>query len=73
VPLTFAGRGLSIRLEPRDRCEGRCDDDVKVAHVRPCHSRMMFVRAYPRETQEMVQTDSTISGRQTCFCTVLWS
>src|SRR5271166_5439563 len=28
--------------------------DLKVAHVRLCHSRMMFVRAYPRETQEMV-------------------
>jgi transposase len=27
---------------------------VKVAHVRLCHSRMMFVRVYPRETQEMV-------------------
>src|SRR3954453_19201206 len=27
---------------------------VKVAHVRLCHSRMMFVRGYPRETQEMV-------------------
>jgi transposase len=27
---------------------------VKVAHVRLCHSRMMFVRAYPRATQEMV-------------------
>jgi transposase len=27
---------------------------VKVAHVRLCHSRMMFVRAYPRESQEMV-------------------
>jgi transposase len=27
---------------------------VKVAHVRLCHSCMMFVRAYPRETQEMV-------------------
>jgi len=27
---------------------------VKVAHVRLCHSRMVFVRAYPRETQEMV-------------------
>ena len=27
---------------------------VKVAHVRLCHSRMMFVRAYPREAQEMV-------------------
>lgn len=27
---------------------------VKVAHVRLCHSRMMFVRAYMRESQEMV-------------------
>jgi transposase len=27
---------------------------VKVAHVRLCHSRMPFVCAYPRETQEMV-------------------
>src|SRR4029450_2984627 len=26
----------------------------KAAHVRLCHSRMLFVRAYPRETQEMV-------------------
>jgi len=28
---------------------------VKVAHVRLCHSRMMFVAClFPRETQEMV-------------------
>ena len=27
---------------------------VKVAHMRLCHSRMLFVRVYPRETQEMV-------------------
>jgi len=27
---------------------------VKVAHVRLCHSRMLFVRAYPRASQEMV-------------------
>src|SRR6476620_4927291 len=27
---------------------------IKVAHVRLCHSRMLFVRAYPRESQEMV-------------------
>jgi len=27
---------------------------IKVAHVRLCHSRMPYVRAYPRETQEMV-------------------
>jgi hypothetical protein len=25
---------------------------AKVAHVRLCHSRMLFVRAYPRESQE---------------------
>jgi hypothetical protein len=28
---------------------------VKVAHMRLCHSRMFFVRAYPRESQEMVR------------------
>jgi transposase len=27
---------------------------VKVAHFKLCHSRMPFVRAYPRESQEMV-------------------
>ncbi|MBB3992333.1 transposase [Croceicoccus naphthovorans] len=27
---------------------------VKVAHMRLCASRAVFVRAYPRETQEMV-------------------
>jgi hypothetical protein len=27
---------------------------IKVAHVRLCHSRMPFIQAYPRETQEMV-------------------
>jgi transposase len=27
---------------------------VRVAHVRLCHSHMLFVRVYPRETQEMV-------------------
>ena len=27
---------------------------IKVAHVRLSHSRMPYVRAYPRETQKMV-------------------
>jgi transposase len=27
---------------------------VKVAHIRLCHSRFFFLRAYPRESQEMV-------------------
>ncbi len=38
---------------------------VKVAHVRLCHSRMPFVRAYPRETQEMVfDAHDTLTGRR---------
>ena len=49
-----AGRGLPVRLVARGRADQRRDGDVKVAHVRLCHSRMLFVRAYPRETQEMV-------------------
>ena len=28
--------------------------EVKVAHMRLCHSRMSFIRAYPREAQEML-------------------
>ena len=46
-----AGRGLSIRLEPRDRCDGRVTTIVKVAHLRLCHSRMMLcasIRGRPR-------------------------
>ena len=27
---------------------------AKVAHIRLCHSRMIFVRAYPREMQKMM-------------------
>ena len=35
--------------------DGRRHRSVRsVAHMRLCHSQMMFVRAYPRETQEMV-------------------
>ncbi len=32
---------------------------VKAAHVRLCHSRLSFVRVYPRETQEMVLLETT--------------
>lgn len=32
---------------------------VKVVHVRPCHSRMMFVRAYLRESQELLHRART--------------
>ena len=51
----FSWRSLSIRLEPRGRADqwGGLDRD-RHAHFRLCHSRMLFVRAYPRESQEMV-------------------
>jgi transposase len=55
VPLTFApGRGLSIRLEPRDRCDGRGDDDRKGRASAPLPQPHVYVRVHPRETQEMV-------------------
>lgn len=38
---------------------------VRVAHFRLCHSRMPFVMAYSRETQEMVSVAST---RASCSC-----
>ncbi|CCD87245.1 conserved hypothetical protein; putative integrase, catalytic region [Bradyrhizobium sp. ORS 285] len=55
VPLSFA---------PGDAYQFDCSDEIvllngvtvtaKVAQGRLCHSRMLFVRAYPRESQEMV-------------------
>lgn len=55
VPLTFAP-GEAYQFD-RSHQIVLIDGEtmtVKVAHVRLCHSRMLFVRAYPRETQEMV-------------------
>lgn len=42
---------------------------VKVAHVRLCHSRMLFVRAYPRETQDALGTSlrNALPGRGWCL------
>ena len=33
---------------------GGVTTQIKLAHHRLCHSRMRFLVAYPRETQEMV-------------------
>ena len=55
VPLSFAP-GEAYQFDWSH--EGVLIDGVttvaKVAHVRLCHSRMLFVRAYPRESQETV-------------------
>ena len=55
VPLTFApGEAYQFDWSHEIVVLNGATVTLKVAHVRLCHSRMMFVRAYPRETQEMV-------------------
>jgi transposase len=55
VPLSFAsGEAYQFDWSYEVVLIGGTTVTVKVAHVRLCHSRMLFVRAYPRETQEMV-------------------
>jgi transposase len=55
VPLTFApGEAYQFDWSHDLVVMDGVTTTVKVAHVRLCHSRMMLVRAYPRETQEMV-------------------
>jgi transposase len=55
VPLSFAaGEAYQFDWSHEIVVIGGVTIMVKVAHVRLCHSRMFFVRAYPRETQEMV-------------------
>ena len=55
VPLSFApGEAYQFDWSHEIVVMNGVTVTVKVAHMRLCHSRMMFVRAYPRETQEMV-------------------
>ena len=55
VPLSFAP-GEAYQFDWSHECVviGGVTTMAKVAQVRLCHSRMLFVRAYPRESQEMV-------------------
>src|SRR5688572_1346155 len=55
VPLTFApGEAYQFDWSHEVVLINGTTLIVKAAHVRLCHSRMLFVRCYPRETQEMV-------------------
>ena len=55
VPLSFApGEAYQFDWSHEVVVLGGITTPVKVAQMRLCHSRMLFVRAYPRETQEMV-------------------
>jgi transposase len=55
VPLSFApGEAYQFDWSHEIVVINKVTTKVKVAHVRLCHSHMLFVRAYPRESQEMV-------------------
>jgi transposase len=55
VPLSFApGEAYQFDWSHEVVLINGATVTLKVAHVRLCHSRMLFVRAYPRESQEMV-------------------
>jgi len=55
VPLSFApGEAYQFDWSHEIVLINGITSIVKVAHFRLCHSRMPFVRAYPRESQEMV-------------------
>ena len=55
MPLSFApGEAYQFDWSHEIVVINGATTQVKVAHVRLCHSRMLFVRAYPRESQEMV-------------------
>jgi transposase len=55
VPLTFApGEAYQFDWAEDWIVLDGVTTKVQVAHVRLCHSRMPFVRVYPRQTQEMV-------------------
>ena len=52
VPLVFApGEAYQFDWSHEVVLIGGTTVTVKVAHLRLCHSRMLFVRAYPRETK----------------------
>ncbi len=55
VPLVFApGEAYQFDWSHEIVVIAGVTTKAKVAHLRLCHSRMPFVRAYPRESQEMV-------------------
>ena len=55
VPLSFApGEAYQFDWSHEVVILNGATVTVKAAHMRLCHSRMPFVRVYPRETQEMV-------------------
>jgi transposase len=55
IPLAFApGEAFQFDWSHETALLSGVTTQIKVAHIRLCHSRLFLLRAYPRETQEMV-------------------
>lgn len=55
IPLVFApGEACQFDWSHEQVILGGCNVTIKLAHFRLCYSRKSYLRAYPRETQEMV-------------------
>ncbi len=55
IPLIFApGEACQFDWSHEQIILGGCNVKIKLAHFRLCHSRKSYLRAYSRETQEMV-------------------
>ena len=66
IPLSFApGEAYQFDWSTEIVVMRGTTTPVQVAQVRLCHSRMPFVRAYPRPGQEMVLTRTTRRSRST--------
>jgi hypothetical protein len=61
VPLSFApGEAYQLDWSHEVDVLNGATVTEKVAYIRLCRSRMIFIRAHPRETQEMVRPRSGI-------------
>jgi hypothetical protein len=66
VPLTFApGEAYQFDWSHEIVMLNGVTTTVKVAHMRLCHSRMLFVRAYPRTTGRSLFSRAPASAAST--------
>jgi transposase len=69
VPLSFdPGEAYQFDWSHENVVLGGVTTTLKVAHVRLCHSRMLFVRAYPRESQGQTYTFGGVRRPRPSLC-----
>src|SRR3546814_11313401 len=75
IPLTFKpGEAYQFDWSHEDVEIAGKPMRVKVAHMRLCASRAVYVRAYPRESQEMLRSEERRGGKEcVSTCRSRWS